>query len=149
MGGPEDNGDCLTGDVDPNAGYGDRPCGRCGLFVIDGQPDPCWGRLPGVEAACCGHDFGVPYIKFTNGATVSFESNLVQVTGADEAHQIPCADHEDTYLLPSEGQVTALMEQLLDLLDPLLGPDLSVGTRVEDDELLVEITAVLNGGSAS
>lgn len=46
----------------------------------------------------------------------------------------------------SEDQVTELIETLVDLLDPLLGPDLSVGTRVEDGELVVEITAVLNGG---
>ncbi len=60
-------------------GCGDRPCGKCGAFVFDGCPDPCLGHLPGVRAACCGHDFGVPYLLFTNGVSVSFESGALFV----------------------------------------------------------------------
>ncbi|MCK5613833.1 hypothetical protein KAR91_68850 [Candidatus Pacearchaeota archaeon] len=54
---------------EPLPGWGGeiRPCVKCGEVFSLGIPDPCLGRLPGVDNACCGH--GVPdqaYIRFTN-----------------------------------------------------------------------------------
>ncbi len=62
----EDNG--------ARAGYGfeQRPCKRCGSTLnVSGKADPCLGRLPGVDNACCGHgDPEAAYIRFTNGVTI-------------------------------------------------------------------------------
>lgn len=33
----------------------------------DLEPDQCLGRLDNVDAACCGHGFFVPYVRFTDG----------------------------------------------------------------------------------
>ena len=33
----------------------DRACAFCGQKYIDGNIDPCIGRLAGVVSACCGH----------------------------------------------------------------------------------------------
>lgn len=33
----------------------DRICEPCGEPIVDGEPDPCLGRIEGVEGACCGH----------------------------------------------------------------------------------------------
>ncbi len=48
-------------------------CQMCDKRVEPDQPDPCFGTLPGVTYACCGHGLGVPnraYITFENGTTV-------------------------------------------------------------------------------
>ena len=52
-------------------------CPFCGLRrESDHGPDPCFGELPGVEFACCGHgglaDSLSGYIKFTNGKVLRF-----------------------------------------------------------------------------
>jgi len=43
-----------------------RPCKLCKKKFKDDY-DPCIGKLPGVEAACCGHGAKEGYILFTNG----------------------------------------------------------------------------------
>ena len=42
-----------------------RACPLCGA-VGDG-PDPCMGRLPGVEHACCGHGVEPCYVVWEHG----------------------------------------------------------------------------------
>jgi len=62
--------------MEPVHGYGGeiRPCKKCGkLFEGSymGDEDPCLGKLPGVDNACCGH--GEPreaYIRFKNGTVI-------------------------------------------------------------------------------
>lgn len=47
------------------------PCKHCNVKYDQNEPDPCLGKLPGVEYACCGH--GVQkqsYIKFLNGKII-------------------------------------------------------------------------------
>ena len=47
-----------------------RTCGKCGIESKD-DIDPCLGKLPGVNNACCGH--GIPdeaYIQFSNGVII-------------------------------------------------------------------------------
>ena len=72
-----DDGYWAYEDTKERAGFGYvvRSCKRCHLLFEgsnEGQPDPCLGRLPGVDNACCGH--GAPetaYIRFTNGITIT------------------------------------------------------------------------------
>lgn len=33
----------------------ERPCKKCGKVIPKSTPDPCFGKLPFVRAACCGH----------------------------------------------------------------------------------------------
>jgi len=47
---------------EPVDGANLRPCKKCGLFPNDSGEDPCWGHLPGVVSACCGHGIEIPYI---------------------------------------------------------------------------------------
>ena len=58
----------------PTEGGEIRPCIKCGkLFEgsYEGMPDPCLGRLPGVNNACCGHGIKEEsYIRFTNGTII-------------------------------------------------------------------------------
>lgn len=65
----------------------DFDCAHCDLRVVEGQPDPCFGELPGVIEACCGHG-GLhaergpehPYIMFANGVTVYFDGAVEGVS---------------------------------------------------------------------
>lgn len=72
----EETGYWVYEDTGTRAGYGfeHRPCRRCGQKIPGsdyGKADPCLGRLPGVDNACCGHgDPAAAYIRFTNGVTV-------------------------------------------------------------------------------
>ena len=50
----------------PIAGV-ERPCTLCGKTAEVDGPDPCWGMLPGVKEACCGHGVQPPYIMWDNG----------------------------------------------------------------------------------
>jgi len=43
-----------------------RPCVKCNELPVDGC-DPCLGKLPGVESACCGHGVKKGYVIFKNG----------------------------------------------------------------------------------
>lgn len=70
----------------PACGYADEGtvCRKCGLKArhdstlvdrygnIPNAPDPCFGKLPGVTAACCGHGQEPGYISFENGVVVRF-----------------------------------------------------------------------------
>lgn len=45
-----------------------RPCGYCNFTNTQEGHDGCFGRLPGVMNACCGHgDSRLAYIQFTAG----------------------------------------------------------------------------------
>jgi hypothetical protein len=45
--------------------------------TIEGH-DPCLGRLPGVNFACCGHGVHRGYISFTNGMIIRGKFNIVE-----------------------------------------------------------------------
>ena len=46
-------------------------CQHCGRYVDTRYPDPCLGKLPGVEYACCGHgNRWQAYVKFKNGLII-------------------------------------------------------------------------------
>ena len=51
-----------------------RPCPRCGNKPTVEGHDACMGKLPGVEAACCGHGISDnhthTYVKFTDGTVL-------------------------------------------------------------------------------
>ena len=48
-----------------------RPCVVCNKERVHNQPDPCFGWLPGVKFACCGHGFrGQGYITFDDDTEV-------------------------------------------------------------------------------
>lgn len=52
-------------------------CPHCRLVRGEDRHDPCIGRLPGVEFACCGHggEGAYPgYISFINGVVVRFHN---------------------------------------------------------------------------
>ncbi len=70
----EEPGHWVYEDTGTQAGYGfeQRRCRRCGSGLnVAGKADPCLGRLPGVDNACCGHgDPEHAYIRFTNGVTI-------------------------------------------------------------------------------
>lgn len=55
-------------------------CHGCGLVIpvheertLNDIPDQCWGRLPGVFSACCGHGHGGGFVMFENGVTIRFD----------------------------------------------------------------------------
>lgn len=45
-------------------------CGNCGRTPTAEGHDGCFGTLPGVYAACCGHGTNNSYIAFANGVVV-------------------------------------------------------------------------------
>lgn len=48
-----------------------RPCGYCNVMNTPEGHDGCFGRLPGVRNACCGHGkSNHAYIQFTNGRII-------------------------------------------------------------------------------
>ena len=51
-------------------------------------PDPCWGLLPGVKAACCGHGVRNGYISFENGITIDFHTAVIR-GGAWSTDRLP------------------------------------------------------------
>lgn len=64
------------------AGWKCPACGQC--RATDFGPDPCFGELPGVDFACCGHGglpgttaIGTGYIRFTNGLVLRFNGEGV------------------------------------------------------------------------
>lgn len=50
----------------------ERVCRQCQEVVVPDQPDPCFGMLPGVDFACCGHGDGEGYVIFANGTHIRF-----------------------------------------------------------------------------
>lgn len=50
-----------------------RKCPKCGQFPNQDGYDACFGKLPGVSYACCGHGLGKGYIKFKNGTVIHFQ----------------------------------------------------------------------------
>lgn len=48
----------------------ERPCIKCGEMPTKEGNDACLGRLPGVNAACCGHGVDEGYIYFKNGVII-------------------------------------------------------------------------------
>jgi len=65
-----------------------RPCTVCGKTYGHDEPDPCFGKLPGVTNACCGH--GV-----SEDAYVSFE-NGVRIQGFDVVDNLKTGEHFET-----------------------------------------------------
>ena len=51
---------------DEDEGGVERPCVQCGVVAEPLGPDPCFGLLPGVVAACCGHGVQAPSILLQN-----------------------------------------------------------------------------------
>lgn len=57
-------------------------CKNCGLSCTktdktkDGYADPCFGVLPGVKYACCGHGMTGAYIFFENGRVLRFDEGI-------------------------------------------------------------------------
>lgn len=47
----------------------ERPCPKCGK-LRDGCFDACWGYLPGVTFACCGHGVQEPYVELESGVVL-------------------------------------------------------------------------------
>ena len=48
-----------------------RKCGTCGADVGPDRPDACFGMLPGVIDACCGHGFRRrAYLHWANGLII-------------------------------------------------------------------------------
>lgn len=47
-------------------------CPKCGMskYTKEDGIDPCLGKLPGVDDACCGHGVDKGYIKFMNGTII-------------------------------------------------------------------------------
>lgn len=61
---------------EPVDGANPRPCKKCGLFPDDSGEDPCWGHLPGVMSACCGHGVQIPFIVLKSGEAISGQEAL-------------------------------------------------------------------------
>jgi hypothetical protein len=50
-----------------------KHCPKCGKKQPQNRHDPCFGTIPNVRAACCGHgDSSEMYIAFNNGWTMQF-----------------------------------------------------------------------------
>lgn len=58
---------CWADSRTPIAGE-ERPCVKCGLTAKLDGPDPCFGLIPGVSAACCGHGIEAPVIVWDDAA---------------------------------------------------------------------------------
>lgn len=57
-------------------------CEKCGKAREWNVPDPCFGKLPGVMFACCGHGKREGYIYFENGVTLRFDTIRVDTVNA-------------------------------------------------------------------
>lgn len=57
------------------AAYSCKICPVCGLERQKPGYDPCLGKLPGVQAACCGHNSNdtTGYIWFDNDVIIYFK----------------------------------------------------------------------------
>lgn len=59
-------------------GAGDsRPCPTCGRLPNADGIDPCIGYLPWMQAACCGHGIGPPWVITNDGEYVEGWENIV------------------------------------------------------------------------
>ncbi len=61
---------------EPVDGDHPRPCKKCGLYPLESGEDPCWGHLPGVVSACCGHGVQIPFIVLESGNARSGQEAL-------------------------------------------------------------------------
>ncbi len=66
-----------------------RPCPRCGKIAGKDDIDPCFGKLPGVKFACCGHGIEDGYIAFENGISIYFK--LVDVHVDTHKNNVLCS----------------------------------------------------------
>lgn len=58
----------VIADSEDESTHNIRPCKKCGKTFKLNDPDPCWGILPGVEFACCGHGVqSEAYVHFSTG----------------------------------------------------------------------------------
>lgn len=61
----------FSDDGTPFTSENERPCKLCGGDPKQhGGADPCFGKLPGVRNACCGHGIEKAYIQFENGVLI-------------------------------------------------------------------------------
>ena len=51
-----------------------RPCKHCGKYPMMHGYDYCLGKLPNVQAGCCGHNIENPYVVFNDGQYKQFNS---------------------------------------------------------------------------
>ena len=62
----------------PESGYA-RHCDKCDKDMGDNEPDACWGYLPGVIFACCGHGIRQGYVLFENGINLRFNGKSATI----------------------------------------------------------------------
>ena len=68
-------------DTKESATEGKRPCPKCGKFPTKEGYDPCWGELPNVKAACCGHGVTKPYVLLMDGTQLKGQEAIDYATG--------------------------------------------------------------------
>ena len=54
-------------DTKEPVGSHERKCPKCNQYRNADNTDPCWGKLSGVQSACCGHGNERPFIMLDNG----------------------------------------------------------------------------------
>lgn len=68
------------------SGEKEKPCIKCGKPAIPYKSnmgyglDACWGKLPGVIAACCGHGLNniEAYVKLKDKTIIRFKPNTTK-----------------------------------------------------------------------
>jgi hypothetical protein len=61
-----------TKEPTPLSQFSRRSCGRCGEVPTPEGHDACFGTLPGVKNACCGHGQpGEAYVQFWDGTRLA------------------------------------------------------------------------------
>ncbi len=72
--------------VDPEV---TEPCPKCGALLQNDKPDPCFGMLPGVHAACCGHGNLKEAYVWSDGGTVRGAKALKYAKALVDAKERP------------------------------------------------------------
>lgn len=99
-----------------------RSCKRCGNPSTEEGHDACLGKLPGIQAACCGHGVDVSYIVWKDGVACFWDKD-----GTPLREIMINEDHVfgPSYILVRENQklenfVTEFLKKYPDLKDEII-----------------------------
>lgn len=67
-------------------------------------PDPCWGFLPGVVAACCGHGIKAGGIAFENGVDLQFDRGILTCSKDGHSAYLPHGQLEQRVGVWEQGE---------------------------------------------
>lgn len=114
-----------------------RACPKCGKFPNPEGEDPCWGHLPNVKAACCGHGVRDPYVLLLDGTQLNGKAAIDYATGKNCT---PVKPFESLYL-KAGVQTKVMIHKIADKsLTQVLKADETLHLNSGSTKLLVKIS---------